>query len=132
MRSVWALSAVLVLASVASCGSGADMTTDAGLTDDGGGGCTAATAVAATAVTVSDFKFAPACIKVAAGATVTWTNTGMPIHTVTSDSGAPVTFNSGALGSGGTFHFTFPAAGTVGYHCIPHQSLGMVGTVVVE
>ena len=132
MRRVWALPVLLVLAWVASCGSGSSATTDAAPTDSGGGGCTAATAVAAIDVTVSDFKFTPACIKVTAGETVTWTNTGMPVHTVTSDSGAPVTFDSGALGSGGTFHFTFLAAGTVDYHCIPHQSLGMVGTVVVE
>jgi plastocyanin len=130
MRSVRALPVLLVVAWVASCGSSSDTTTDAALT--GGGGCTAETAVAATDVTVSDFKYVPACIKVAAGATVTWTNAGMASHTVTSDADAPVTFNSGALGSGGTFHFTFPAAGTVGYYCIPHESLGMKGTVVVE
>ncbi|HEY3358730.1 MAG TPA: plastocyanin/azurin family copper-binding protein [Polyangia bacterium] len=88
--------------------------------------------VATIAVTVADFHFTPPCITVAAGATVTWTNTGMPIHTVTSDAGAPVTFNSGALGTGGTFSFTFPTPGVVGYHCIPHQSIGMVGTVIVQ
>jgi hypothetical protein len=37
----------------------------------------------------------------------------MPTHTVTSDTGAPVTFDSGALGSGGTFTFTFANPGTV-------------------
>jgi plastocyanin len=88
--------------------------------------------VAASSVTVADFSFSPKCIKVSAGTTVTWHNTGMPIHTVTSDAGAPVTFNSGALGSGGSFQFTFTDPGTVGYHCIPHQAFGMVGTVIVE
>lgn len=44
---------------------------------------------------------------------------------------------------GPTFSFTFPAtgashdqqfpnAGTFGYHCIPHQSSGMTGTVTVD
>jgi len=101
--------------------------TAAALTCPGGG-----TPVATTSVTVVDFSFEPACIVVAAGSTVTWTNTGMPIHTVTSDSGAPVTFDSGALGSNGTFTFTFTSPGIVNYHCIPHQSLGMVGTVIVQ
>jgi plastocyanin len=90
------------------------------------------TPVATTAVAVEDFKFVPPCISVSAGSTVTWTNTGMPMHTVTSDTGAPATFNSGALGTGGTFTFTFPSAGTVNYHCIPHASIGMKGTVIVH
>jgi plastocyanin len=100
--------------------------------DEGGSGCTAATAVGTTAVTVADFSFTPGCIRVSAGATVTWTNTGLPTHTVTSDPGAPVTFNSGALGTGGTFSFAFPSAATVPYHCTPHELMGMRGTVIVE
>jgi plastocyanin len=88
--------------------------------------------VATTAVSAVDYRFEPPCIVVAAGSTVTWTNHGMPTHTVTSDPGAPVTFDSGALGSGGTFSFTFADPGTVGYLCTPHQGLGMVGTVIVQ
>jgi plastocyanin len=56
----------------------------------------------------------------------------MANHTVTSDTGAPVTFDSGALGSGGTFTFTFASPGTVNYHCTPHAGIGMVGTVIVQ
>ena len=40
-------------------------------------------------------------------------------------------FNSGSLTAPATFDRTFPVAGTVGYHCNFHQSMGMVGTVVV-
>ncbi|HEY3357655.1 MAG TPA: plastocyanin/azurin family copper-binding protein [Polyangia bacterium] len=101
---------------------------DGGVVQCPGGGAPVAT----TSVAVADFHFTPACITVPVGSTVTWTNSGMPIHTVTSDTGAPVSFNSGALGSGGTFHFTFTSPGVVGYHCIPHQSIGMVGTVIVK
>ena len=90
------------------------------------------TAVATTSVTVRDFRFDPACIVVSAGATVTWTNTGMPIHTVTSDTGAPESFDSGSLGSGGGFTRTFASPGTIGYHCAVHQSIGMVGTIIVQ
>jgi plastocyanin len=55
----------------------------------------------------------------------------MSNHTVTSDNGAPVTFDSGALGRAGTFSFTFPSPGTVNYHCVPHEGIGMIGTVIV-
>ena len=41
-------------------------------------------------------------------------------------------FNSGNLTAPASFDRTFPVAGTVGYHCIIHQSMGMVGTVVVS
>jgi plastocyanin len=41
-------------------------------------------------------------------------------------------FDSGALGSGGAFTFTFASPGTVNYHCIVHQTSGMVGTVIVQ
>jgi len=111
---------------------GEDVVADVPADEAGGGGCTAASAVATTAVTVADFAFEPPCIKVVAGTTVRWTNTGMALHTVTSDPGASVDFDSGALGIGGTFDFTFPAAATVDYHCTPHASAGMRGTVVVE
>jgi plastocyanin len=94
--------------------------------------CSPSSAVATTSITVRDYSFNPSCVRVPAGSTVTWTNVGMASHTVTSDSGAPVAFDSGALGDGGTFSFTFTSPGTVNYYCIPHQSLGMVGTVFVQ
>lgn len=87
--------------------------------------------VATNSITVRDFAFDPACITIAPGATVAWTNTGMPTHTVTSDTGAPVTFDSGALGTGGGFTQTFASPGTVNYHCTVHPSL-MTGTIIVQ
>jgi len=110
---------------LSACGSG--MSAPASGTCRGGGEPTAT-----TSVTVVDFAFDPACITIAPGATVTWTNTGMPVHTVTSDPGAPVTFDSGSLGTSGIFTQTFANAGTVNYHCTVHQSLGMVGTIIVK
>ena len=113
-------------------------TLDAGTADAGPDGGLTATCilggspVATNAVTVANYSFTPACIKIAKGSKVTWTNTGMASHTVTSDPGGVATFDSGALGTGGTFDFTFPASGSVDYHCIPHESLGMKGTVIVE
>ena len=99
---------------------------------NGSSGCTTSNAVATTSVTVKDFSFDPSCIKIAAGDTVTWTNTGLPTHTVTSDTGAPETFDSEGLGAGGTFQHTFTAAETVKYHCKVHVSMGMVGTIIVQ
>ena len=40
-------------------------------------------------------------------------------------------FNSGTLSAPASFDHVFPTAGTVGYHCTFHVSMGMVGTVVV-
>jgi plastocyanin len=120
----------LVLGSLllAGCGS-----SNSAPNDSGGLTCpTGGAPVATTSVTVQDFSFNPACIVVPAGSAVTWTNSGMANHTVTSDTGAPVTFDSGALGSGGTFTFTFASPGTVNYHCTPHAGIGMVGTVIVQ
>lgn len=90
------------------------------------------TAVATSSVTVADFSFTPQCIQVPLGTTVTWTNTGSPTQTVTSDPGAPVSFDSGALGENGVFTFTFNQTGVVNYHSTPFENLGMVGTVIVR
>ena len=63
-----------------------------------------------------------------------------------SKNGTPTSLYGGAGGGGGangplhlgpfavgqSMTFTFPSAGTFGYHCIPHQSMGMVGTVQVD
>jgi plastocyanin len=40
-------------------------------------------------------------------------------------------FNSGTLNAPASFVHVFPTAGTVGYHCIFHQSMGMTGDVTV-
>jgi plastocyanin len=107
----------------------------AGCGSDGSGspgGCTADSAVATTSVSVADFSFSPDCIKVSAGATVTWTNHGMASHTVTSVPGSNESFDSGALGANGVFELAFDHPGVFDYVCTPHEGLGMVGSVVVE
>ena len=40
-------------------------------------------------------------------------------------------FNSGSLAAPAQYVRTFPTAGTVGYHCNFHVSMGMTGTVTV-
>jgi plastocyanin len=71
--------------------------------------------------------FVPGELSVAVGTTVTWTNTDSTSHTSTSD--APG-WNSGIVGAGRNFSFTFQTPGTFPYHCDVHPS--MVGTVVVR
>ncbi len=100
----------------------------------GGGGtsCTAASATATTAVSAMDYSFNPSCVKVNAGQAIIWTNIGAAPHTVTSDAGAPASFDSGTLNPGGTFSHTFTMTGTYNYHCAFHVSMGMTGTVIVQ
>lgn len=76
---------------------------------------------------MQDYLFSPASISVPAGTTVTWTNTGQSVHTVTADLGA---FDSGTLSSGARFSHTFAAPGTFAYRCRIHS--GMVASVVVS
>lgn len=77
-------------------------------------------------VTIANFSFQPDSITLAVGATVTWTNNDSVPHTVTADDGS---FSSGTLAPGATFSRTFPAAGSVAYHCAIHPS--MRGTLTI-
>jgi plastocyanin len=77
-------------------------------------------------VAIFDFGFDSASITVEVGTTVTWTNTGGVAHTVTADGGG---FDSGNIGAGGTYSFTFDTPGTYSYFCAIHPS--MTGEVIV-
>ena len=81
-------------------------------------------------VRMEDNFFDPANITVEPGTTVTWVQSGENPHTTTSYDGL---WDSGMIegGSGGTFSFTFEEPGTYDYFCIPHESLGMIGSVTV-
>ena len=83
--------------------------------------------VAANAVTIRNFAFAPQVVTVKAGTTVHWTNRDSEAHTVTSDSGA---FGSSALQPGVGYSYTFTKPGTYSYHCAIHPF--MTGKVVVS
>ena len=61
-----------------------------------------------------------------------WTNGGAFIHTVTSDPGAPESFDSLDMAPGATFSYTFANVGVFGYHCGYHALMGMTGTVTVS
>jgi plastocyanin len=93
--------------------------TDDGASDDG------AEAVGEATITIADFTF-DGVTEVAVGTTVVVTNTDSTQHTWTALDG---TFDSGALGGGDTFEFTFTEPGEFDYQCNFHPS--MTGTIVV-
>jgi plastocyanin len=79
-------------------------------------------------------KYQPACIKIKTGTMVTWSG-DFSSHPLTpgvngteDTSGTPITPTS----TGMMATFTFPNAGTFGYYCQFHQSLGMEGAVFVQ
>jgi len=110
--------------------------TTAATTTSGGGGGGDATVVAVGPG--GETRFDPETVTVAAGDTVRWEwDSGG--HNVRPDSQPADADWSGTPGGDGdtygdgyTYEFTFEVAGQYEYYCAPHQSLGMVGTVVVE
>ncbi len=74
---------------------------------------TAALAQTASAtVSITDAGFQPSPVTIAVGGSVTWTNNGSGVHSVTSTGWS---FRLAALNPGQTFVFTFSQLGTYGY-----------------
>ncbi len=82
-----------------------------------------------TDVSIVDFAFQPQVITIDVGSTVRWINTGLSMHTTTSDVSSPETWNSGNLDPGEVFTRTFNTPGMYDYHCAIHSF--MTGTVIV-
>jgi plastocyanin len=83
---------------------------------------------AANDVAAWDNYFTPASIIVPVGTTVTWTNVGFELHTVTTYTD----LFSLDLAFGDSLSYTFNEPGTYTYFCIPHESEDMTGKVIVE
>jgi len=122
---------ILPLAALLACGGGSSSTgpgTTGGTNNppvSGGSG-----PVATTAVDIKNLTFTPSDIKVASGATVTWTNSDGIAHNITFDAGANVA-GAGTDFSSGSKSLVMPtAAATYNYHCTRHG--GMTGTVQVQ
>lgn len=77
-------------------------------------------------VTIDNFTFTPAELKVKVGDTVTWTNHDDIPHTVVSAG----KFRAKTMDTDGTFSFTFTAAGDYKYFCSLHPH--MTGMIKVE
>jgi plastocyanin len=99
---------------------------------------------AATVRMTAAMRYDPPSVHVRAGDTVLWQNASSLTHTVTADRtqarlaqsvslppGARP-FHSGMIGPSGTWRYTFTTPGTYRYFCVPHETQGMTGTVVVE
>ncbi len=99
---------------------------------------------------VEGHRFEPGSLNVSVGATVTFTNDTDESHTVTAregslpdgadffDSGgapderaAHRVLAEGLVGPGESYEVTFEVPGNYRYFCIPHESDGMDGVVVV-
>lgn len=109
---------------LAACGGGSDST--APVTSGGGGG--GGGPIATTSVEMKNIAFSPAAIKVASGATVTWTNSDGFNHNVTFAGAAVAPSGNFATGSKALVMPTTP--GTYNYSCTIHA--GMAGTVTVQ
>ena len=89
----------------------------------------AADGAPAATVQIEDFGFSPKEIVVAAGATVTWVNTGDVPHTATGQTTPPL-FDSHVLRTKDQFSFEFKTPGTFDYFCKVHPA--MTGSVIVK
>jgi plastocyanin len=136
---------------VACSGGGGSSASGGGTATSGntaaGGGASAGGGAASTSATVQMTdanKFNPDPVTIAKGGTVTWKNTSSSQHSATCDpslaankadaslpSGAQP-WNSNLLNPGQSWSYTFNTSGTYKYFCIPHESVGMVGTVTVQ
>ena len=77
------------------------------------------------------FGFGPPAVRVDAGTTVVWKWTGAGgTHNVSAEDGSFESELTDAKGH--TFERTFEESGAIKYACVPHQTLGMKGVVVVE
>ncbi len=82
--------------------------------------------IPANTVIIQGNAFSPDTLTVKVGTKVTWTNNESYDHTVASDDGS---FDSGNIGQGQSYSFTFTKAGTYSYHCAIHTF--MTAKVVV-
>jgi plastocyanin len=89
-------------------------------------------AIGVTHVFIRNNAYQPVNIEVVWGTTVSWTNQDSAVHSVvlphiiTSETDIR---ESGPLGQGQSFNYTFLAQGTFQYYCIEHPY--MVGIVIV-
>ena len=102
-----------------------------------GSGASPAPAGGGTEVkTSAEIKFVPGDLQVKVGTEVSFTNAGGGPHTVTGGAGSPdpnSPIGNGPLSTeGATIKVKFDKPGTYPYYCIPHESLGMKGQVVVS
>ncbi len=101
-----------------------------------------ASPVAIVRMTATD-QFVPSKLTIHQGERVRWINASQTVHTATDDptraayagdatlpKGASA-FSSGYVRSGRSYSHVFTVPGVYRYFCIPHETVGMVGTITV-
>ncbi|MBV0903404.1 halocyanin domain-containing protein [Haloarcula salina] len=79
-----------------------------------------------------NFAFDPPAVRVTPGTEVVWRWNGKGGgHNVVSDGDGPLDSGSAVAEAGTTYSHTFEEMGIYNYVCVPHESLGMKGAVVV-
>jgi len=78
------------------------------------------------AVTIENFHFVPATLRIAAGSSITWTNKDEEVHTVMDAAGG---FRSGALDEGQSYSYTFAKPGVYRIACSLHPQMSESITV---
>jgi plastocyanin len=79
-------------------------------------------------ISIQNFSFKPAHITIKRGTKVRWINKDSTAHTATANNGR--SFDSGRLGKGQRYTYTFKSAGKKSYHCKIHPD--MRASVVVK
>ncbi len=83
-----------------------------------------------TTILIGSTSVNPQILVVNRGVTVTWLNTDMGRHIITSDPGTPESFTSPLLESNYRYQYTFITPGTYGYHCADNAAIK--GTIIVN
>ena len=74
-------------------------------------------------IDMKEIEFAPPQVKLARGATVTWTNSDQVGHTVTQGNRVYNEFTSPEVEPGQTYRHTFDEPGEVRYRCTIHANM---------
>ena len=100
--------------------------------------------VAAEITMNNQLRYEPGVVTISAGQAVRWSNPSALIHTVTADPSRAMqadnvrlpagvdAFDSGDIGPGGSFTWTFSEPGEYRYVCTPHEGAAMMGTIIVR
>jgi plastocyanin len=124
-----ALAALVV--GLSACGSSSKKNTSSSASAKGKPAASSSASAGKVSVTIKSFKFMPPTIKVAKGATVTFTNKDSASHTATASNAAQkAKFDTDTLMTGQSKSITFDTPGTYKYLCQFHPF--MTGTVIVE
>jgi plastocyanin len=75
---------------------------------------------ASKTITMQNMSYSVVNLSVAAGTSITWSNTDTTKHTVTADDNS---FNSGDIAPGQSFTRIFSNTGSFSYHCIYHAMM---------